>query len=68
MWNSWFGAGEGPTAFAYDMMVLEDIERERRKASEDEDEDEEAPTDEVWPLLGHHVFIHISLAWAIRQL
>ena len=25
MWNSWFGAGEGPTAFAYDMMVLEDI-------------------------------------------
>jgi hypothetical protein len=49
MWNSWFGAGEGPTAFAYDMMVLDDIEKERRKASEDEDEDEdeEAPTDEV---------------------
>lgn len=47
MWNSWFGAGEGSTAFAYDMMVLEDIEKERRKASEDEDEDEEAPTDEV---------------------
>ncbi len=30
MWNSWFGAGEGPTAFAYDMMVLEDIEKERQ--------------------------------------
>lgn len=50
MWNSWFGAGEGPTAFAYDMMVLEDIKEQERKRkkllSEDEDE-EEAPTDDI---------------------
>lgn len=46
MWNSWFGAGEGPTAFAYDMMVLEDIKKERRGASDEDEDEEEVPDDD----------------------
>lgn len=31
MYNSMFGAGSGPTAFAVDMQILEDIEEQEKK-------------------------------------
>ena len=30
-WNSLFGAGSGNTAFAYDMMVLDSVKKEKQK-------------------------------------
>ncbi len=29
MYNSMFGAGQGSAAFAYDMMVMDDIEKQK---------------------------------------
>ena len=31
MYNSMFGAGKGSAAFAYDMMVMDDIEKNKNK-------------------------------------